>query len=73
MRGRRICEKAIEIRAKSYFKNFTTQSACTKAPENPSTDILHFLSWFVNVNKWERRFLRLNTAQNTDFIKKWLK
>ncbi len=45
----------------------------TKALENPSTEIRHFLSWFVNVNKWESRFLRLNTAKNTDFIKKCLK
>ncbi len=45
----------------------------TKALENPSTDIRHLLSWFVNVNKWESRFLKLNTAKNTDFTKKYLK
>ncbi len=45
----------------------------TKALENLSIDIHHFLSWFVNVNEWESRFLRLNTAKNTDFIKKCLK
>ncbi len=55
----------------SYFENGGVSRI--KALENPSTDIRHFLSWFVNVNKWESRFLRLNTAKNTDFIKKCLK
>ncbi len=49
--------------AASYHKGDRGGYCHTKALENPSTDIRHFLSSFV-VNEWESRFLRLSAAKN---------